>query len=111
VSRPPDLVQGTLNLLILKMLALDPMHGWAISQRLSLVSSDILRVSEGSLYSALHKLEHEGWIAAEWKASENNRRAKYYALTSSGRRQLKVETDHWSRVSAAITQVVGLEEA
>ena len=111
MSRPPDLVQGTLNLLILKMLALDPMHGWAISQRLSLVSSDILRVSEGSLYSALHKLEHEGWIAAEWKASENNRRAKYYALTSSGRRQLKVETDHWSRVSAAITQVVGLEEA
>ena len=111
MSRPPDLVQGTLNLLILKMLALEPMHGWAISQRLSLVSSDILRVSEGSLYSALHKLEHEGWIAAEWRPSENNRRAKYYALTRSGRKQLKAEAAHWSRVSGAITQVVGLEEA
>jgi transcriptional regulator len=105
------LVQGTLNLLILKIIALEPMHGWAISQRLSQISDDILRVSEGSLYAALHKLEHEGWIAAEWKPSENNRRAKFYALTRSGRRQLQVETESWTRLSGAISHIVGLEQA
>jgi transcriptional regulator len=109
MSRPSDLVQGTLDLLILKILGLEPMHGWAISQRLSQVSSDVLRVSEGALYSALHKLEHEGWIAAEWKPSENNRRAKYYSLTRTGRKQLDVETASWTRLSEAITHVVQLE--
>ena len=87
------------------------MHGWAISQRLSQISSDVLRVSEGSLYAALHKLEHEGWIEAEWKPSENNRRAKFYSLTRSGRRQLQTEVDNWSRLSAAITHVVSLNKA
>lgn len=109
MSRPSDLVQGTLDLLILKILALEPMHGWAMSQRLSQVSSDVLKVSEGALYSALHKLEHEGWVEAEWKPSENNRRAKYYSLTRSGRKQLDVETANWTRLSVAITQVVQLE--
>jgi PadR family transcriptional regulator, regulatory protein PadR len=109
MSRPSDLVQGTLDLLILKILALEPMHGWAISLRLSQISSEVLRVSEGALYSALHKLEHEGWIAAEWKASENNRRAKYYALTRSGRKQLEVETANWTRLSEAITHIVQLQ--
>ncbi len=109
MSRPSDLVQGTLDLLILKILALEPMHGWAMSQRLSQISSDVLRVSEGALYSALHKLEHEGWITAEWKPSENNRRAKYYSLTRTGRKQLDVETANWTRLSVAITHVVQLE--
>ena len=85
MSRPSDLVQGTLDLLILKMLALEPMHGWAISQRLKQVSGDVLQVSDGSLYPALHKLEQQGWIEAEWKPTENNRRAKFYALTRSGK--------------------------
>jgi PadR family transcriptional regulator PadR len=109
MSRPSDLVQGTLDLLILKILALEPMHGWAISQRLAQISSDVLRVSEGSLYSALHKLEHEGWIEAEWAPSENNRRAKYYSLTRTGRKQLGVETANWTRLSEAITYVVQLQ--
>lgn len=109
MSRPSDLVQGTLDLLILKILALEPMHGWAMSQRLSQVSSDVLKVSEGALYSALHKLEHEGWVEAEWKPSENNRRAKYYSLTRTGRKQLDVETANWTRLSEAITYVVQLE--
>jgi PadR family transcriptional regulator PadR len=109
MSKPSDLVQGTLDLLILKILGLESMHGWAISQRLSQISSDVLRVSEGALYSALHKLEHEGWITAEWKPSENNRRAKYYSLTRTGRKQLDVETANWTRLSDAITHVVQLE--
>ena len=88
MSRPSDLVQGTLDLLILKILALEPLHGWAIGQRLKQVSGDILQVSDGSLYPALHKLEQEGWIEAEWKPTENNRRAKFYSLTRSGKRQL-----------------------
>src|SRR6188508_2271233 len=92
MSKPPDLVQGTLDLLVLKILALEPLHGWAISQRLKQVSSDILQVSDGSLYPALHKLEQHGLIKAEWKPSENNRRAKFYALTRKGRRQLEKET-------------------
>lgn len=111
MSRPSDLVQGTLDLLILKILALQPLNGWAINQRLQQVSGDILRVTEGSLYPALHKLEHEGWITAEWKQTENKRRAKYYSLTRSGRRQLQKETADWMRLSDAITQVVRLEEA
>ena len=111
MSRPSDLVQGTLDLLILKILALQPLNGWAIGQRLRQVSGDVLQVSDGSLYPALHKLEHEGWITAEWKASENNRRAKFYSLTRPGRRHLEKETANWDRLSAAISQVVRLEQA
>lgn len=111
MSEPTDLVQGTLDLLILKMLAIEPMHGWAISQRLTLVSGDVLQVSDGSLYPALHKLEQEGWITAEWRPSENNRRAKFYSLTRLGRRQLETETANWNRLSAAISLVVKLREA
>ena len=110
MSKPSDLVQGTLDLLILKMIALEPLNGWAISQRLKLVSGEILQVSDGSLYPALHKLEQEGWIKAEWKASENNRRAKFYSLTRLGRAQLDRETENWSRLSGAISRVVRLKE-
>ena len=109
MSKPSDLVQGTLDLLILKMLALEPLHGWAISLRLKQVSGDVLQVSDGSLYPALHKLEQEGWIKAEWKPSENNRRAKYYSLTRLGRKELEKETANWRRLSAAITQVIELK--
>jgi PadR family transcriptional regulator len=111
LSKPSDLVQGTLDLLLLKILTLEPLNGWAISQRLKQVSGDVLQVSDGSLYPALHKLEQEGWITAEWKLSENNRRAKFYSLTRLGRKQLERETEHWTRLSEAITQVVRLEEA
>jgi len=111
VSRPSDLIQGTLDLLLLKILALEPLNGWAISQRLKQVSGEILQVSDGSLYPALHKLEQEGWITAEWKASENNRRAKFYSLTPLGRGQLEKEAANWSRLSDAITHVVRLGEA
>lgn len=111
MSRPSDLVQGTLDLLILKILALEPLHGFAVSVRLRQVSGDILQVSDGSLYPALHKLEQEGWIKAEWKTSENNRRVKFYALTRLGRRQLERETANWDRLSGAISRIVKLEEA
>ena len=111
MSKPSDLVQGTLDLLLLKMLALEPLHGWAISLRLRAVSGDVLQVSEGSLYPALHKLEQEGWIQSEWRLSENNRRAKFYSLTRPGRKQLERETANWNRLSAAISYVVGLERA
>ncbi len=111
MSKPPDLVQGTLDLLILKILALQPMHGWAISRRLKTISGDVLQVSEGSLYPALHKLEQEGWIEAEWKQTENNRRAKFYSLTRLGKRQLESEAASWHLLSSAITRVVRLAEA
>jgi PadR family transcriptional regulator, regulatory protein PadR len=111
MSKPSDLVQGTLDLLILKILALEPLHGWAIGQRLKQVSRDVLQVSDGSLYPALHKLEQGGWITAEWRPSENNRRAKFYSLTRLGRRHLDRETANWSRLSEAISQVVKLKEA
>lgn len=111
MSRPSDLVQGTLDMLILKILALEPRNGWAISQRLKQISADVLGVSDGSLYPALHKLERRGWIRAEWKPSENNRRAKFYSLTRLGRKQLDKETANWNRISAAISGVVGFEEA
>ncbi len=110
MSRPPDLVQGTLDLLILKILALEPLHGWAISQRLKHVSDDVLQVSDGSLYPALHKLEHAGWITAEWRPTENNRRAKFYSLTRAGKQHLERESANWSRLSSAITRVVKLRE-
>lgn len=111
MSKPTDLVQGTLDMLILKILALQPMNGWAMSQRLKQISSDVLGVSDGSLYPALHKLERRGWIRAQWKASENNRRAKFYSLTPLGRKQLEKETANWERVSAAISGIVQLREA
>lgn len=111
MSRPSDLVQGTLDLLLLKILALQPLNGWAVSQRLKQVSGEILQVSDGSLYPALHKLEQEGWIRSEWKASENNRRARFYSLTRLGRRQLEKEAAEWTRLSGAITRVVEIEEA
>ena len=111
MSKPSDLVQGTLNLLILKILALEPLHGWAIGQRLRQVSGEVLQVSDGSLYPALHKLEQQGWIKAEWKPSENNRRAKFYSLTRPGRKYLEKEAASWDRLSQAITAVVRLEEA
>ena len=111
MSKPTDLVQGTLDLLVLKMLALEPMNGWAIGQRLRQLSSEVLQVSDGSLYPALHKLEQEGWVTAEWRQTENNRRAKFYSLTRAGRRQLQVETSNWDRLAQAITAVVRLQEA
>jgi transcriptional regulator len=106
MSKPTDLVQGTLDLLILRVIALGPMHGWAIAQRIRQMSNDELRVGQGSLYPALHKLEQQGWIEAEWAASENNRRAKYYTLTRAGRKALENETAQWERLSAAISLVV-----
>jgi len=111
MSKPTDLVQGTLDLLILKILALEPLHGWAISQRLKQVSGDVLQVSDGSLYPALHKLEQEGWIKAEWRPSENNRRAKFYSLTRIGRKELEKESANWRRLSTAISRVIQLKEA
>ena len=111
MSRPSDLVQGTLDLLILKILALEPLNGFAISQRLRSVSDEVLQVSDGSLYPALHKLEQEGWITAEWKQTENNRRAKFYSLTRAGRRQLDKESAQWERLSNAISALVRLKEA
>ena len=111
MSKPTDLVQGTLDLLLMKMLALESMHGWAISQRLKQASGDVLQVSDGSLYPALHKLEQEGWIKSEWAPSENNRRAKYYSLTRPGRKELEKESANWKRLSAAISQIIQLEEA
>jgi transcriptional regulator len=110
MSKPSDLVQGTLDLLLLKILGLEPLHGWAISKRLKHVSRDTLHVSDGSLYPALHKLEQEGWITAEWKTSEFGRRAKFYSLTRLGRRKLEKETANWKRLSSAITGVVQLTE-
>ena len=111
MSKPNDLVQGTLELLILKILAVEPLHGWAVSQRLKQVSCDVLHVSDGSLYPSLHKLEHEGWIQAEWKTSELGRRAKFYSLTPAGKGQLTTETENWERLSGAINNVIQLKEA
>ena len=110
MSKPADLVQGTLDLLILKILALQPLHGWALSQRLKQVSGDVLQVSDGSLYPALHKLEQQGWIQAEWKPTENNRRAKFYSLTRLGQRHLEKEAANWERISTAISSVMRLTE-
>jgi PadR family transcriptional regulator PadR len=111
VSKPSDLVQGTLDMLILKIVALEPLNGWAMSQRLKQISSDVLGVSDGSLYPALHKLERRGWITAQWKSSGNNRRAKFYSLTRLGRGQLETETANWNRISTAISGIVKLKEA
>ena len=101
-----ELPQGTLDLLILKTLALEPMHGWAVSERLQQISREALQVQQGSLYPALHRLERRGWIRAQWATSENNRRAKYYRLTRAGRRQLDSETQRWGRISLAIARAL-----
>jgi transcriptional regulator len=105
---PPriDLPQGTLDLLILRTLALEPQHGWAISERVQQISSDVLQIQQGSLYPALHRLERRGWIKARWGASENNRRAKFYELTRSGRKQLQAEETAWRKLTAAVAQVL-----
>jgi len=101
-----DLLQGTLDLLILKTLALDPMHGWGIAQRIQQISRDVFRVNQGSLYPALHRLEQQGWIASDWRESENNRRAKYYRMTAAGRKQLAAEERNWERVAAAVARIL-----
>jgi PadR family transcriptional regulator PadR len=106
MSKPTGLVQGTLDLLILKTLELQPMHGWAIAERIKQVSREVLQVQQGSLYPALHRLEQQAWIQAEWGESDNNRRAKYYSLTKAGRRQLARETVSWERLSSAISAIV-----
>ena len=108
MTRIPDLLPGTLDLLILRTLRKDTLHGWAISERIQEISEDVLQINQGSLYPALHRLEHQGWLDAEWKVSELGRRAKYYRLTASGRRQLTVEAREWERISNAIERVMKL---
>lgn len=104
--KPTDLVQGTLDLLIMRMIAHEPMHGWAIAQRIQLVSKEVLQVQQGSLYPALHRLEQQSWIKSEWGESEHNRRAKYYSLTAAGKKKLSREIEQWDRLSSAITLVI-----
>ena len=106
MSDQTDVLQGTLDLLIMRTIALEPLHGWAIAQRIQQVSDELLRVQQGSLYPALHRLEHQGWIAAEWGASDNNRRARFYSLTRAGRRQLATEVSKWERLSAGVNLVL-----
>jgi PadR family transcriptional regulator PadR len=106
LSESKDLLQGTLDLLILNTIRHEPMHGWAIAQRIQQISEEVLKVQQGSLYPALHRLEHQGWIRAKWGASENNRRAKYYSLTKVGRQKLASETSKWSRLSAAVNLIL-----
>jgi transcriptional regulator len=105
-ARPLDLLQGTLDLLILRTLDLGPMHGWGISQRIQQMSDEVLRVNQGSLYPALHRLEGAGWISSEWGASENNRQAKFYSLTRAGQKQLRAETESWTRMTEAVAKVL-----
>lgn len=107
MSQSTDLLQGTLDLLILKTLALEPLHGWGVAQRIQQFSKDALQVGQGSLYPALYRLEYKGWIKSEWGTSENNRRAKYYRLTAAGRKNLETELADWERLSAAIALVLG----
>jgi transcriptional regulator len=108
MARIPDLLPGTLDLLILRTLQKEELHGWAISERIQAVSEDVLQINQGSLYPALHRLEHQGWLDAEWKVSELGRRAKYYRLTAAGRRQLTVEAREWDRMARAIERVLKL---
>jgi PadR family transcriptional regulator, regulatory protein PadR len=106
VSDQTDVLQGTLDLLVMRTIALEPLHGWAIAQRIQQISDDLLRVQQGSLYPALHRLEHQGWITAEWGSSENNRRARFYALTKAGRKQLEAEVEKWKRLSTGVSLVL-----
>jgi PadR family transcriptional regulator PadR len=108
VSRPADLLQGTVDMLILKTIALQPMHGWAIAQRIKQVSDDVLKLNQNALYPALHRLEEQGWLTSEWGESESNRRAKYYSLTKAGRKRLAEELAQWRRLSSAIDVVVSM---
>jgi PadR family transcriptional regulator, regulatory protein PadR len=110
LTRSDELLQGTLDLLILKVLSLEPMHGWAIAQRIRQLSDDVLRVNQGALYPALHRLEHQAWIESSWGESENNRRAKYYALTKAGSKRLGAEEESWDRLSTAVQSVLKLCE-
>jgi len=110
-SEANSLLQGTLDLLILKTVALEPMHGWGIALRIQQISNEVLQIGQGSLYPALHRLEYRGWIQAEWSSSENNRRAKFYSLTAAGRKQLTAELQQWDRMAAAIALVLGRAEA
>jgi PadR family transcriptional regulator, regulatory protein PadR len=105
-SRSIDLPQGTLDLLILRTLSLEPLHGWGVSERIQQISSDVLRVQQGSLYPALHRLERRGWIKARWGTSENNRKAKFYELTKAGRRELEIEQNAWQKLTAAVSQIL-----
>jgi transcriptional regulator len=106
MPQPNDLLQGTLDMLILKAVANEPQHGWAIAQRIQQVSNNVLQVGQGSLYPALHRLEYRGWIRAQWGASENNRKARFYSLTVSGRKQLNAQLDNWNRLSSAVNLVL-----
>ncbi|MGC2301490.1 MAG: PadR family transcriptional regulator [Acidobacteriaceae bacterium] len=106
MAKPNDLVQGTLDLLILRTIAPEPMHGWAIAKRIQQISHEVLQVQQGSLYPALHRLEQQGWIRAKWAESETGRQAKFYSLTAAGKKQLEEETAHWNRLSAAIDLVI-----
>jgi PadR family transcriptional regulator, regulatory protein PadR len=106
MGKPSDLVQGTLDLLILKTVALEPKHGWAIAKRIEQLSGEVLQVQQGSLYPALHRLEQQGWIRAKWAESETGREAKFYSLTAAGRKQLEAETANWKRLSEAVNLVV-----
>lgn len=106
MPQPADLLQGTLDMLILRAVAGDPQHGWAIAQRIQQVSNDVLQIGQGSLYPALHRLEYRGWIRAQWGASENNRKARFYSLTNAGRKQLNAELDNWNRLSGAVNLVL-----
>jgi len=107
VTRSDELLQGTVDLLILKVLSLEPMHGWGIAQRIQQVSRDVLQIGQGSLYPALHRLEYKGWIRADWGNSENNRKAKFYSLTVTGRKRLETELETWDRLSTAVGLVLG----
>ncbi len=109
MSDQSDLLPGTLDLLILRTLAQEPNHGWAIAQRIQQVSNDLLKVQQGSLYPALHRLEHQGWIKSEWGRSEQQRRAKFYSLTGAGRNQLETETSKWDRLSAGVNLVIAAQ--
>jgi transcriptional regulator len=106
MGKPSDLIQGTLDLLILKTISLQPMHGWGIAQRIEQISGEVLQIQQGSLYPALHRLEQQAWIRSDWSATENGRRAKYYSLTVAGKRQLEKELNNWKRLSGAVGLVV-----
>jgi PadR family transcriptional regulator PadR len=102
----PDMIRGTLDMLVLKVLSLGPLHGWGISERIQLISEEELQVNQGSLYPALHKLTAEGWIKSYWEVTQNNRKARYYKLTRAGEKQLEVEAEHWDRLAAAVARVM-----
>jgi transcriptional regulator len=107
-AQKPDMIKGTLDMLILKILSLEPMHGWGISEQIQQISREALQVNQGSLYASLHKLTREGWIRSYWEVTENNRRARYYTLTRAGEKQLGLEAEHWDRLASAVAQIMAL---